>query len=562
MLKRLGLGQLIALGFGVVLMSATFAGLTSVRGLLQVQKSNASAAKQSQHGLLAEQLAMLQQREQATSRAFFLQPAEHGDQRSMEAAQKFAAIYQQLSADSSDPVAQQELADVKAPWDEGEIELQKMFALGRQGDNNAMLAELPKSVVLSKKIQTAVVTYLSYMENLVQRREEEEIQVAHRTFWLSILFDSMSFVVAIFCGFAIVRIVSQRVRSAQLALEAISQNDLSAEDIDVHTRDALGQTLVSVNKTKNTLGRVIGKLGEVGTQVSAAATELAATARDSAKGADEQRSQTEQVSSALTEMAASVAEVARNTSIVSESAGKASASVRNGDESVAAAAAKMTEISEQSAVVAQTIEVLAKNAEEIGRAAKLIREIASQTNLLALNAAIEAARAGEHGRGFSVVAVEVRRLAEQTQAATGEIDAMIVSVQDQAKSALEQTRVEHSSIVEGVSLTQTTRESFTLIRESVSTVDSMVGQIAVAARQQAATTEELKRNLDGILEIASRSANGAHESSAACTELSKLSEEMHSQIAEFQLRDRGEAISMPYSHNLNYNRAPSLAGGD
>jgi methyl-accepting chemotaxis protein len=562
MLKRLGLEQLIALGFGLVLLVATISGAVSIGGDLQAEQRSEAGAIEAQRGLLAEQLAMLQQREQATSRAFFLQPAEHGDARCTEAAQKFASILEQLSFDQSDSAAQSQLADVKTTWESGEAELRKMFALGRQGKNNEMLAELPASVVQSKKIQTAVTSYVSYMEHLTQQREEERWHVAQRALWLSALFIGMSFVIAIACAMVTLRIVSQRVRCAQLALEAIARKDLSQEDIDVHSHDTLGQTLVSVNRTKHALGRMIGDVGQIGARVSAAATELAATARNSAQGADEQRAQTEQVSSALTEMAASVAEVAKHTSIASESAAKASASVLQGDEAVSAATAKMTEISEQSAVVAQSIEGLAKHTEEIGRVAKLIRDIAAQTNLLALNAAIEAARAGEHGRGFSVVAVEVRRLAEQTGGATGEIDSMIVSVRQHAKNALEKAQVEHDSIAQGVALTETTRESFTYIRESVSTVDAMMGQIAVAAQQQAATTEELKRNLDAILQIASQSATAAHESSAASTGLSKLSEQMHSQIAQFQLPARGTDFSPQASDRFSSGWAPSFVAGD
>src|ERR1035441_7781597 len=102
MLKRLGLEQLIAVGFGLVLISATISGIISIRGHMKMEACSAASAKGASQALLAEQLAMLQQREQATSRAFFLQPAEHGDQRCIEAAKRFAAIYSQLSADPSD----------------------------------------------------------------------------------------------------------------------------------------------------------------------------------------------------------------------------------------------------------------------------------------------------------------------------------------------------------------------------------------------------------------------------------------------------------------------------
>ena len=537
-MKRLGLEQLIALGFGLVVLAAAIAGAVSIRGELEAGQRSEAAAEAAQRGLLAEQLATLQQREQATSRAFFLQPAERGDARCIEAAGKFASILEQLSADRGDPAAQSQLAEVKSTWQLGETELGKMFALGRQGKTAEMLAELPTSVVRSKKIQAAVTSYVSYMEHQTQQREEERRNATQRALWLSGILIAISFVIAIGCALATLRIVNRRVSGAQVSLDAIARKDLTVEDIEAGTNDSLGRALMSVNETKAALRLVIGEMGQIGAQVSSAATELAATAQDSAQGADSQRTQTEQVSLALAEMAASVADVAKHTSVALESAGRAAASVTQGDEAVQAATAKMTEISEESALVAQSIEELAKHTEEIGRVAKLIRDIASQTNLLALNAAIEAARAGEHGKGFSVVAAEVRRLAEQTGNATGEIDSMIASVQEHARSALEKARVEHVSIAEGVSLTETTRESFGLIHKSVETVDSMMEQIAAASQQQAATTQELKRNLDHIVEIVSHSATAAHESSTAAEGLSKLSEQMHSQIAQFQLPAR------------------------
>ena len=436
-----------------------------------------------------------------------------------------------------------------------------MFALGRQGNNSAMLAELPVSVALSKKIQTVVTSYVAYADGSAQQRQKEAEQVAHRSLWLTFLFICMSFVTAILCSIVTIRAVARRVLFAQTALEAIAQKNLSSDDIEIHAHDTVGKILAAVNATKHALGAVIGDLSQIGIQVSAASTELAATASDAAKNADRQNAQTEQVSSALTEMSASVAEVAKHTTIASESAGMASDSVRKGDDAVSATAAKIGEIAQQSSIVAQSIETLAKNSEEIGRAASLIREIAAQTNLLALNAAIEAARAGDHGRGFSVVAGEVRRLAEQTGSA-GDIDAMIARVQQRAQDALEKSQVEQSSILEGIVLTETTRESFTLIRDSVSTVDTMMAQIKVAAQQQAITTDELRRSLDEIARNVAQSAMGAHESSDACAELSQLSQRMHSQVAQFVLPVEGGKMGRNSHETTGLMQTRSFAVGD
>jgi len=534
-MKRLGLEQLIGFGFGLVLLSAMLAGGISIWGYIQVQHYGASAAMQARHALWAEQMLMLQQREQATSRAFFLQPGEHGDQRCAEAAQKFAATFKQLSAEVTDPEEKNQLSQIEKTWSAGETELQKMFALGRAGQQNQMLAEMSASVDLSKKIQTAVTSFVTAMDTKAQQKQKDLERISNRSLWLSVGFVVLAFIAAVVSSLATIRLVAGRVESAQQALSAIAEKDLSYEDIDVQTKDSLGQTLQSVNTTKNTLGRIFSELGHIGSMVAAAATQLAASAKDSAHSADDQRAQTDQVSSALTEMTASVSEIARHAHTASDSAREATASVQHGNQAVASAAAKMNEIADHSALVANSVEELVNTADKISRAASLIREIAEQTNLLALNAAIESARAGEHGRGFAVVAAEVRRLAEQTGSATSEIDAMIGSVQQQTKHALQMSRSAQTSIAEGVSLTESASQSFTLIQQAVSTVDDMMAQIATASQEQSSATQQLEHNLSKIAQLVGNSASSAHDSSVASAELSKLSEQMHGQIAEFRL---------------------------
>jgi len=533
--KRLGLEQLLTLGFGLVLLTAAFSGLMAVRCLLEMRAAGAVFARESQHALLAQQMLMLQQREQATSRAYFLEPAEHGDVRCAEAAHQFAGISAELAADTGDAGAREKLERIDDTWSAGETELRKMFGLGRQGKNDLMLAELPTSVALSKKIQNAVTDYVSYTEAAAGARWREEQAVSRRALWITSLLIVLGLLVAVCAGVATIRTVSRRVSTARRGLEAIAEKDLSGAEIEVYTRDAVGQTLRSVNRMKESLTGVIGELLQIGSQVSSAATELAASAQSAAQSADDQRAQTDQVASALTEMASSVAEVARRTAIASDSAGKAAAAVRQGQEAVTLTAGKMAEIAERSALSAGTIEELVAQSEAIGRAASLIREIASRTNLLALNAAIEAARAGESGKGFAVVAGEVRRLAEQTGAATGEIEAMVGGVQSQARNALEKAHAERGEIAAGVSLTATARESFKAIEASVSEADAMMGQISAAAQQQAATTEELNTNVHNIAQLIAHAARTAHESSDASAELSRLSEQMHSHLVQFRL---------------------------
>ncbi|WP_420239537.1 methyl-accepting chemotaxis protein [Telmatobacter bradus] len=553
MIKRLGFGQLLAGGFALVLLMALAAGLITTLGQLASRQAGDVAAKETEHALLAQRLSMLQQREQATSRAYFLLPKEHGDERCAEAAKQFAATLDQLDRTAVTPEASQDLAAMRSSWSKGEAETKKMFDMGRSGQTEAMLAELPTSVALSKKIQTSLGNYLAYVDKTVTTRRAEQHQIESRSLLFSFLCGGVAFVLAIVCGLATIRIVNERISHVCKQLESIAARDLSIDDAEVGTDDALGRIQNSTNAMKRTLVNMLCEMEEIGSHVSTTSTQLAGAAQSTSKSADAQSRQTDQVASTLAEMSHSVSEVAQHSTVASESASHATESVRQGDGAVVQASAKMEEITSQAAVVSTSITELVQQSEGIGRAASLIQEIASQTNLLALNAAIEAARAGVHGKGFAVVAGEVRRLAEQTGSATAEIESMVGGIQEKARNVLEKTQAESKHIAEGAALNDKIRSSFSLIRESVGTVDSLMARIATATREQLAGTEELTRNVVEISQLSIRSAEIARESNTACDELGDLSTQMQGRLSEFKLPDGAKMEVCRRSHQVNRN---------
>ena len=533
--KRLGLEHLLMLGFTLVMAVAAASGVMSVERNIAVKKESALAAEDNHRALLATRLTMLQQREQATSRAYFLQPSADAVKRYREAVNMFNATSQELQSDTSDPEGIRLLAEAKRLCDRGAEQLTQMMALEAAGKHAEVLDGLTQSVSLSKSIRAAIDAFAAYANRLADQRREVQKQQADRGVWVSVIGLVLGVALAAATASLTVRVVSIRVKGAQAALEAVANKDLSGEEIEVLTRDALGQMMHSVNKMKRSLSGVVGELSEVAGHVASAATELAATARESAKGADDERAETEQVAAALTEMAHTVAIVAEHATQVSQSAAKAAGATQLGDEAVVLASRKMQEISQQSESAASSLAQLARHSADIGQAVQLIEDIAQQTNLLALNAAIEAARAGEHGKGFSVVAAEVRRLAERTAAATREIGSIIEAEQSQTRRALEEMKLFSSQIAGGVTLTEKTRSSLETILQSVREVEAMTSQIAVATTEQSTTTEELNRNLQRIVQITAASASAAHQSSAACNEMSTMSERMNAQLSDFRL---------------------------
>ena len=200
-----------------------------------------------------------------------------------------------------------------------------------------------------------------------------------------------------------------------------------------------------------------------------------------------------------------------------------------------AAASTMERISAATSSVAEKMQELAQRSAEIGKVVTTIQEISEQTNLLALNAAIEAARAGEHGRGFAVVAGEVRRLAERTRSATGEIAVTIRNIQDDTHATLQLMDESHQAVDSGINETSRARQSLDGIIQSSRQVEQMIQLIATAATEQTAAAGEISESATHISQLATENSHAAEETAEGCKQLSQLANELDGVIRQFQL---------------------------
>jgi len=258
--------------------------------------------------------------------------------------------------------------------------------------------------------------------------------------------------------------------------------------------------------------------------------------QDSATNIDNQRRETEQVATAMNEMAATVQEVARNASEAAGAASHADNEAGAGRAVVRETTASIENLAHEVESAAQVVQQLANDSESIGAVLDVIKGIAEQTNLLALNAAIEAARAGEQGRGFAVVADEVRTLASRTQDSTKEIEGMIEQLQNGARNAVEVMENGREKARTGVDQTKQAVQALDAITKAVATINQMNTQIASAAEQQRATTEEMNRNIININQIAEQTATSAIQTTTASDELARLSAQLQSLVNQFKLQ--------------------------
>ncbi|MFM5182237.1 Contig_65, whole genome shotgun sequence [Aeromonas veronii] len=317
---------------------------------------------------------------------------------------------------------------------------------------------------------------------------------------------------------------------------AIASGDLTHQLERQHIgRDELGMLAKASLKMQDNLRGLIEEVVAAVTQLGTAIEEVSAVSEQSAKGIQSQQQEISLVATAMTQMKATVADVAGNTETASSSASSANALARSGNQDVQRSLVAITRVAEEIEQAGTLVTELERESAQINVVVDVIRGIAEQTNLLALNAAIEAARAGEQGRGFAVVADEVRTLAGRTQASTGEIVAIIETLQSRANQAKEVTGLSCDMIRQCVTQSEQTGTGIQQIEEAVAQIADMAIQIASACGEQDAVSDELGRNVERINESANEVAQGADHTARACLELSQLAVGLKQTIGRFRL---------------------------
>lgn len=343
-----------------------------------------------------------------------------------------------------------------------------------------------------------------------------------------------AFVAALLLGIFISRVISAPIALAVGNAQRIAGGDLS-KTIESGHRDEGGQLLVALGAMQSGLKGTIQQIASAADQLASAAEELNAVTEESSRGLVRQNDEIQLAATAVTEMSAAVDEVARNATSTSEASRHTSNEAASGRDQAREAVKAITSVNAEIGQSTVIVDELAGSVRDIAKVLDVIRGIAEQTNLLALNAAIEAARAGEQGRGFAVVADEVRALAARTQASTGEIEAMIVSVQSRADDAVKAMGNSRALASNTQELAKATGESLERIAQNIAGINDRNMLIATASEEQANVAREVDRNLVNIQDLSTQTAAGANQTSASSQELSRLAVSFNQLVSTFKL---------------------------
>jgi len=324
--------------------------------------------------------------------------------------------------------------------------------------------------------------------------------------------------------------------------------------------DTLGRIIIAVNGMLNNFSGMLTEVKQIALSVSSNATEILAASEQIAVGSQRQADEVTNTSSGVEEMAASMTQVSKNAESSAEAARRAMELAEAGDRSVRDTSEAMLRIDSAVQQTAEKMKSLGARSTEISEIINLIDEIAAQTNLLALNAAIEAAHAGEAGLGFSVVAEEIRKLAERSARATRDVGNLIKSIQNETREALAAMEVGTREVSGGTSLAGQASRALRDISEAVKQSSELMEEISAASEEQARVTGNLAAAMQTISSITLETSAGAHQTAQTIQGMVGLSEQLNRAISQFKVE---EDFVHPFSYDLpgagGRGQGPNLA---
>jgi PAS domain S-box-containing protein len=330
-------------------------------------------------------------------------------------------------------------------------------------------------------------------------------------------------------------LLEQNLKEFLNLVSIISEGDLTRRGTE--RGGMLGDLTASINKMLENFSAMLTRVKQIGLSVTSSATEILAASEQIAAGSQRQADEITNTSSAVEEMAASMSQVSRNAEASAEAARRALDMAEHGDRSVRDTSEAMVRIDSAVQRTAEKMRLLAKRSSEISEIIDLINDVASQTNLLSLNAAIEAAHAGEAGLGFSVVAEEIRKLAERSARATRDVGSLIKAIQNETSEALEAMENGMKEVRDGSVLANQARQSLQEISGVVRQSAELIEEISAASEEQARVTRNLAGAMQTVSSITLETSAGAHETAQTIQGMVTLTEELNRGISEFRVKD-------------------------
>jgi len=416
---------------------------------------------------------------------------------------------------------------------------------------------------LIQKFSETANKFISNQEKILNQEINDTKSIVNSTKSLIFVITFSILLLGFGIAYWISNLISKPIVLISKAATQIANGDLTGEEIKMKSNDEISDLVKSFNTMTNNLRKILTEVGDAASQVAKSSDELTSGAhqtkeatkyvanitQDVASGTERQVESVENSLKHAREINIEANEIDLKSQNVKEQVLKTSDVVIEGNAAVQKAVGQMNAVQYTVTDIAKIVNELGDESKKINQIIGIITNIASQTNLLALNASIEAARAGEAGRGFSVVASEVSKLAEQTSMSGKQVSEVISAILGKTERTIKVVAESGQQVKDGIEAVYAAGTSFNLIESSINEFRTTIEEVSEASKHMSQGADKLVINFETIQEISKSAAEGTQSVSAfteeqlatmegvtnSATSLSKMSEQLLNLISTFKL---------------------------
>ncbi|MHB8520989.1 MAG: methyl-accepting chemotaxis protein [Limisphaerales bacterium] len=329
------------------------------------------------------------------------------------------------------------------------------------------------------------------------------------------------------------RSISRPIRFAAQAAEQVATGDLTAQ-FKIDRRDETGTLLTAIRTMIQNLNGLLSQVKTSSIQLISTATQISSTAKAQETNVSHFGTSTNQIAAAVKEISATGQELVNTMGEVSHKVNETAALADAGRSSLGGMGQTMRQLADATGSISSKLSVISEKAKNINSVVTTITKVADQTNLLSLNAAIEAEKAGEYGLGFSVVAREIRRLADQTAVATLDIDQMVREMQSSVSAGVMEMDKFTDQVRRGVEATGKISEQLGLIIEQVQQLTPRFETVSQGMRSQSEGAQQISEAMVQLTEAARATSASIQEFNKATGELHEAVRGLREEVTRFK----------------------------
>ncbi|HLL01223.1 MAG TPA: methyl-accepting chemotaxis protein [Myxococcaceae bacterium] len=341
----------------------------------------------------------------------------------------------------------------------------------------------------------------------------------------------LGLLLAFFIGRAITEPVSKMTEAAR----EVAKGDVSRSNLDVSASGEVHLMAKSFSEMLNTLRGTVAELVSRTEQLSSASRGLTGASADQEHVISQQAAYAQQIAATFEELSRTAEQISSSTEVVESSARRTHEAVAEAMAVVAQVVAGINDIRIESKGVAESIVGLNQDLQQVSKIAQVINQVAERSDLLALNAALEGTKAGEVGRGFSLVAAEMRKLAENVSASARDIARIVEKVQDSGEEAASKARVGMATSDRGVEVAEQASSVFERIVELARGTSEAARQITIATRQQRQSSEQAVQGARNVAELVKQGVDATGRTTRIAQDLQAVAEGLTAVTGRFKV---------------------------